>query len=34
MPNISRIIGDQAGKYGQLVDYNKENIFLQISCKK
>ena len=33
LPNISRSKGNQTIKFGQLVDYNKQNVFLQKSCK-
>ena len=26
--------GNQAMKFGQLIEYNKRNIFLQTPCKK
>ena len=29
MPNISRSKGNQTMKLGQLIEYNKRNIFLQ-----
>ena len=29
LPNISRIKGKQAMKFGQLVEYNKKNVLLQ-----
>ena len=31
--NISQIKGSQAMKFGQLIQYNKKNIFLQKSCR-
>ena len=31
LPNISRSKGNQAIKFGQLIEYNKRNIFLQKS---
>ena len=34
LPNISRSKGNLAIKFGQLIDYNVRNIFLQISCRK
>ena len=34
LPNISRIKGNQTMKFGQLIEYNKRDIFLQKSCKK
>ena len=33
-PNISQSKGNQAMKFGQLIEYNKRNIFLQKLCKK
>ena len=32
--NISRSQGNQAIKFGQLIEYNKINIFLENSCRK
>ena len=32
--NISRSIDNQAMKYGQLIEYNMRNIFLEISYRK
>ena len=32
--NISRSKGNQAIKFGQVIDYNARNIFLQKSCRK
>ena len=32
LPNISRSKGDQTMKLGQLLDYNKRNIFIHKSC--
>ena len=29
LPNISQSKGNQTMKYGQLIEYNKRNIFLQ-----
>ena len=29
LPNISRCKGNQAMKFGQLIDYNMRNIFLK-----
>ena len=29
LPNISQIKGNQKMKFGQLIEYNKRNIFLQ-----
>ena len=34
LPNISRSKGDQTMKFGQLIEYNKSNIFFQKSCRK
>ena len=34
LPNISQSKGNQAMKFGQLIKYNKRNIFLQKSCRK
>ena len=34
LPNISRSKGNQTMKFGQLIEYNKRNIFLQKSCRK
>ena len=34
LPNISRSKGNQKGKLGQLMEYNKINIFLQKLCRK
>ena len=34
LPNISQSKGNQAMKFGQLIEYNKRNIFLQKLCKK
>ena len=34
LPNISQIKGSQTMKFGQLTEYNKSNIFLQILCRK
>ena len=34
MTNISRSKGNQAMKFGQLIEYNLENIFLEKSCTK
>ena len=34
LPNISESKGKQTIKFGQLIEYNKRNIFLQIFCKK
>ena len=34
MLNIARIKGNQAMKFGQSIEYNKKNIFLQKPCRK
>ena len=34
LPNISQSKGNQTMKFGQLIEYNKRNIFLQKLCKK
>ena len=34
LPNISRGKGNQAMKFGQVIEDNKRNIFLQKSCRK
>ena len=34
LPNISQSKGNQAMKFGQLIEYNKRNIFLQKLCWK
>ena len=34
LPNISRSKGNQAMKFGQLIEYNVRNILLQKSCRK
>ena len=34
LPNISRSKSNQIRKLGQLIEYNKRNIFLQKSCRK
>ena len=34
LPNISRSNGCQTIKLGQLIEYNKKNIFLQKLCRK
>ena len=34
LPNISRSKGNQAMKFGQLIEYNMRNIFLEKSYKK
>ena len=33
-PTISRSKGNQTMKFGQLIEYNKRNIFLQKLCEK
>ena len=33
-PNISRSKGNQTMKFGQLIEYNMRNIFLEKSCTK
>ena len=33
-PNISRSKGNQIVKFGQLIEYNTKNIFLEKSCTK
>ena len=33
LPNTSRSKGNERMKFGQLIGYNKRNIFLQKSCK-
>ena len=32
--NISQSKGNQTMKFGQLIEYNKRNIFLQKLCRK
>ena len=32
--NISQSKGNQTMKFGQLIEYNKINIFLQKSCRR
>ena len=32
--NISQIKGNQTMKFGQVIEYNKGNIFLKKSCRK
>ena len=32
--NISQSKGNQTMKFGQLIEYNKRNIFLQNVCRK
>ena len=34
MPNISKSIGNQKMKFGQLIEYTKKNIFIQKACEK
>ena len=34
LPNISRSKGDQTMKFGQLIEYNMRNIFLEKSYSK
>ena len=34
LPNISQREGNQTIKFGQLIEYNKRNIFLQKLCQK
>ena len=34
LPNISESTGNQTMKFGQLIEYNKVNIFLQKLCGK
>ena len=34
LPNISQNKGNQKMKFGQFIEYNKRNIFLQKSCRK
>ena len=34
LPNISRSKGNQSMKFGQLIEYNMRNIFLEKSYKK
>ena len=34
LPNISQSKGNQTMKLGQLIEYNKRNIFLQKLCEK
>ena len=34
LPNISQSNGNQTMKFGQLIEYNKRNIFLQNLCEK
>ena len=34
LPNISQSKGNQTIKFGQLIEYNKRNIFFQKLCRK
>ena len=34
LPNISQSKSNQTMKFGQLIEYNKRNIFLQKLCRK
>ena len=34
LPNISQSKGNQTMKFGQFIEYNKINIFLQNLCRK
>ena len=34
LPNISQSKDKKTTKFGQLIEYNKRNIFLQILCRK
>ena len=34
LPNISQTKGNQTMKFGQLIEYDKRNIFLQKLCRK
>ena len=34
LPNISKSKGNQTMKFGQLIEHNKRNIFLQKLCGK
>ena len=34
LPNISQSKGNKTMKFGQLIEYNKGNIFLQKLCRK
>ena len=34
LPDISQSQGNQIMKFGQLIEYDKRNIFLQILCGK
>ena len=34
LPNISKSKGDQTMKFGQYIEYNMRNIFLEKSCTK
>ena len=34
LPNISQSKGNQTMKFGELIEHNKRNIFLQKLCRK
>ena len=34
LPNVSQTKGNRTMKFGQLIDYNKKNIFIQKLCRK
>ena len=34
LPNIAQSKGNQTMKFGQLIEYNKSNVFLQKLCGK
>ena len=34
LPNISQSKGNQTMKFGQLIEYNKRNVFFQKICRK
>ena len=34
LPNISQSKGNQTMKFGQLIEHNKRNIFMQNLCRK
>ena len=34
LPNISQSKGNQTMKFGQVIEYNMRNIFLQKICRK
>ena len=34
LPNISQSKGNQTMKFGQLIEYNKRNSFIQKLCRK